>query len=421
MESQSAPGKFQRWIAATISVALLFVLVLFFSERTPPDVMKAPANTMTSALPSQVKASSITAPRKSPDTAGRTDLCGMGMVSIDPDDGKALWDYLDAATRKGWDHWSAALTDSGSLEARAVGLLLNTKFPGTDVSAPVSEQARDDLVQLAAGSGDPAVYALAYYECNLDAQGPPGGACQRISLKRWTQIDSDNAVPWLLLAAKAHANNNTAEESEAYSRAVQARRMDAYVDSLYAFSAADLPSDASSLERFYFGLKLSGIEAVIRPPYFAVASRHCAADAMHDGRLRHECSALAESFVNHGTNLIDFGIGVGIGARTGWPEERVAGLALRRDSLKQALSQTWPPEDSQKWNCAGVAIGSIFIEKQARLGELGAARAALEESGETVEALAAKYTARVDKLVHESQSKTPRQPDAPAGDAAGQD
>jgi hypothetical protein len=79
------------------------------------------------------------------------------------------------------------------------------------------------LVQLALATRDPAIFALANTKCSKTVEEhASSGACPQLTLDQWTRADSDNAVPWLALAAQARRANDKAAEAAAFARAAQA-------------------------------------------------------------------------------------------------------------------------------------------------------------------------------------------------------
>lgn len=105
-------------------------------------------------------------------------------------------------------------------------------------------EARDELVQLAAGSADATLYGLAVGQCRgLFSRGASLGACSRISLSRWTQLDPDNATPWLALAQAAHAAGDTQAEAAAMEKAAQGQQMSSPVESLLSLPGSEMPHD----------------------------------------------------------------------------------------------------------------------------------------------------------------------------------
>src|SRR5258706_5704810 len=149
----------------------------------------------------------------------------------------------------------------------------------------MGQQPRNSLVQLAVGPPDPAVYAIAVRACNAYLD-PAKGACEQISLREWARIDADNATPWLLLAGAARAKSKPAAEADAFNQAAKARRIDSYYDSLLAFTEADLPTDATPLDRWYLAVGVIGIESATAVPEDGVTSKHWSTEAMPDDKVR---------------------------------------------------------------------------------------------------------------------------------------
>jgi hypothetical protein len=157
---------------------------------------------------------------------GTVEICGYGQVQIDKNDSIAIFQQVVALTKGAGTRWLSALQNSGDLRARVAGLLLEGKVTGGDSLHPVAEQTRNEVVQLAAGAGDPAVYAMALSMCGTSAVTDADSACRQLSLQGWARMDPDNAVPWLLLAGKARASHDSATEADAFSHAATAHRID---------------------------------------------------------------------------------------------------------------------------------------------------------------------------------------------------
>ena len=332
------------------------------------------------------------------DGTNTVEICGHGQVSIDKSDAAAMFQHVGALTKGAGARWLSALQNSDDLRARVAGLLLEGKVTGGDSLRPVQEQTRNEVVQLAAGSGDPAVYALALSMCSTAAADDADSACRELSLQRWAQIDPDNAVPWLLLAGKAHSRHDSATEAEAFAHAATAHKINSYSDSVYTFAEPELPQDVTPLERSYLATEVIGVEAAIGLPQYSVASQHCSTIAMQDSTVQQQCRSLAELLVTKGTNLLDLGLGKTIGARAGWPSERVKDLVLEQRALMQSIMQQVPSDEDNIWTCDAVSHANAYMTQRVRLGEIGAARDALERSGESVEELAQKYTEYMDNI-----------------------
>jgi len=426
-EHSPAPARrrFTRWIAAAGGVAGLLLLFMLLYERpheiagpldkAAPQHRAKPAQRsgevdMASPPPSIVE---MLAP--SPDKAGGLEVCGFGKLQLDRGDPMGVAKSLGALARKADAQWKSALLDSDDYRARAVGLML--QGGNLDGDAASVEQARDALVQLATGAADPAVYAMAVHLCNTYADPSPSGSCQHISLREWANIDPDNAVPWLYLAGKASAANDAAGATDALGRAAAAHKTDSYNWSLFAYAQPEMPADATPFEQYYLATELIGYEAARFEPQYTVASNLCSADAVQDERVRQPCDALAELLVSRGTTLLDLGVGKSIGAHVGWPSERLTGLTQEGNALMQSLMQPMATVSTDPWDCNSVRLGNELVRQIARLGELGAARDALERSGETVQEMAQRQSELMEKIRREAAERREQQEGAAASTA----
>jgi hypothetical protein len=112
-----------------------------------------------------------------------------------------------------------------------------------------------------------------------------------------------------------------------------------------------------------------------------------------------------------GTNLLDLGLGKTIGARAGWPRERVKELVLEQHALMQSIIQQAPSDNDKMWTCDAVSRANAYVIQRVRMGELGAARDGLERSGETIEEMAKKYNEYTDNIrrdaLRQEQQKSP--------------
>ena len=355
-----------------------------------------------------------TGPPPRTDGTDTLEVCGHGQVSIDKSDATAIFRHVGALTQGAGARWLSALQNSDDLRARVAGLLLEGKVTGGDSLRPVQEQTRNEVVQLAAGSRDPAVYALALAMCSTAATTDAESACRQLSLQQWAQMDPDNAVPWLLLAGRARSRHDSAAEAEAFSHAATAHAIDSYSDSVYTFAEPELPTDVTPLERSYLATEVIGVEAAIGLPQYSVASQHCSTIAMQDGTVQQQCRSLAELLVTKGTNLLDLGLGKTIGARAGWSSARVKELTIEQDALMESIIQQGPSDNDKMWTCDAVRRTNAYMAQRVRLGEIGAARDALEHSGETVEEMAQKYTEYTDNIRRDALTREQQTPPEPA-------
>ena len=396
-----------KWISAWI-IAALFALGLWLLRQHPPPPPAAiapPASSapLAPAAPSSVSIPPVQAAKQGAD-ADEIDVCGVGKVKLDGDDWTATGNYLDALTKDKRLRWLATLRDSDDYRARAAGLymegLVDRDSPRKD-----PETARDELVQLAVGTKDPAAFALANTKCaNQGENIAAPGACPQLSLEDWARADADNAVPWLQLAAKARRDGDAAAEGAAIARAAQARRYESYNWSLLSFARASMPSDATATERWILTTQVIGVEAAMATPYQSLF-KYCSADALGNPTIHRQCNSLAELMVSKSPTLVEFSIGKSLGARVGWPQERVENLTQELRAWQEILNRESTADPKQPYSCDSVAKGNAFMSQWDELGERGLATQAIERSGESVAELARKYDERLTALTREAQER----------------
>jgi hypothetical protein len=407
----------RKWISGLIVAAVLLGFGFWMWQRPSPlrksvtaVLPPVPPALPAPRWPASIPRAAAEAPKKV-DHSGEIDVCGVGKVKLDRDDWTATGKYFDALTRKSRMRWLSALRNSDDYRARATGLYLEGIF---DRDAPQKdpEAARDELVQLAVGTKDPAVFALAYTKCikGVEDFASPG-ACPQLSLDDWTRADSDNAVPWLQLAAQARREGDGAAESAAFAHAAQAHQYESYNWSLFSFAQPAMPSDITAADRWYLTTQVIGVEAAMPMPYLP-QFQYCSRAAMADATVRRQCNALAELIVNKATTLLEFSMGKSLGARLGWPPEQVENLTQQLRASMQVIAQMTPSDPEQQWNCDSVARGNAYMSEWEQVGERGLARQAIERSGETVAELARKYTEQMAKLTREAQASAETQPAA---------
>jgi hypothetical protein len=88
-------------------------------------------------------------------------------------------------------------------------------------------------------------------------------------------------------------------------------------------------------------------------------------------------------------------VGTAIGARVGWPPARLQGLLDERDALLSVAGEAIDgnPREQAPFGCGAARQLQVANGNRARLGERGAARAALQAGGQSVAEAAAAYRA----------------------------
>ena len=189
----------------------------------------------------------------------------------------------------------------------------------------------------------------------------------------------------------------------------KAKRVDSYIDSLFAFSEQEMPDDISALDRWYLTVQSIGVSAAMVPP-LAPALRYCSVAALQDEQVRAQCGAVAELMVSGSPTLLEFSLGVSLGARSGWSAARVRELAEQRDAWMQVSMSDADIEAKVDWSCAAVEKNNARMRRRVQVGELGALREQVESSGKTVSDLAQRHRAWMEKM----QLKAQREESTPA-------
>jgi hypothetical protein len=387
-----------KWISALLIAAILGFGLWLRQRPTPPaasgPVAAVPTPTPASALldplwPAGMSTSASKTPKKD-DHVDEVEVCGVGKVKLDRDDAAATGKYLDALTKNARLGWLATLRNSDDHRARAGGLylagILDRDSPQKD-----AEAARDELVQLAVSTKDPAIFALAYIKCTKGgADVASQDACPQLNLDDWSRTDVDNAVPWLRLAAKAHGEGDGTAEADAMAHAAQAHEYEPYNWSVFSFTEAAIPKDVTATDRWILATQVIGVEAAMPMPYQPLF-QYCSRDAQSDVAVRRQCSALAELMVSKAATLVDSSVGKSLGARVGWSAERIDSLAQEMKASMWAINEMTGMDPKQQWSCDSVARGNAYMSQFVELGERGLARQAIENSGETVAELSRRY------------------------------
>jgi hypothetical protein len=390
--------------AGLVIIAVLIEFGPWF--RGSPD--SAPPSNASENVPAKprplVPSPALLGAQSLPDNLRKVEICGFGKIALDPTDPMAASRYVGERTAKAARNWLSALLNNDDYRARAAGLFLEGKI-GVPEILPMTAQARDSLVQLAIGTADPAVYATALYACSAKFGTPEDASCPEISVDGWARLDPDNAVPWLLLAGNARGQHDDTAEAQAFGRAAKASMSDSYVYSMYAYAEPELPSDLTPTQRSFLAVDVIGIEAATGHLEYGAALKHCSVEAMRDSNVRQQCSSLAELWVTRGSTMLDFATGRSIGARAGWPAQRVNDLEMRQDALMHTMGETGPEGNDDAWSCDAVRRSNAYVGLMARMGEMAAARDALERSGESVAELAQKHADWMERIRREAQQR----------------
>jgi hypothetical protein len=400
MKDRDRPSRLTHLLRSALVLLLIVAIpvaaVLVAKGRHPTVVGSTKPHPIEQALDHPTARPHTDVPVAKAPSTGSIEVCGYGRLSTDTSDPGDVSRQIGVLAKGAQTRWLSALQDSSDLRARVAGLLLEGKVTGGESLRPVAERTLGEAVQLAVGSGDPAVYAMTMSMCTVAADAD--GVCRQLSLEHWATMDPDNAAPWLLIAGKARAQHDEAAEAAAFSHAAAAHKIDDYSDSLFAFAEAQLPQDVTPLERSYLAIEVIGVQSAVGRPTYSIAARHCPHDGMADDAARRECDSLAELLVTKGGTLLDLGVGTAIGERAGWSSERVKRLREQQHALMQVFVELEPPDSDGFWACDAVNHRNAYLTERVRIGELAAVRDMLERSGETVEAMAQRYAEHVESI-----------------------
>lgn len=306
------------------------------------------------------------------------DVCGHGLINLNAKRSSdietlesrqvAEQGILDGITADASERWEVALLSSPDARVRAVGLLREIAILRTSHEAS-PEAPLHELSLLARRTRDPVVYGLTAQLCTNSPNFRSSDSCAGITIKDWSELDGDNAVPWLLLAQQSAAvSDHSAEESE-LTRASLAHAIDSYGTSQLIYGSSVLPRDLPPLENYYLARSLLEQEDSWPMRHYGAVAKLCSVDSVLDASRSEKCGAIADILLANGKRLTDLYVAAMIGDHVGWPEARTASIRSDLQLLSKSL-----PLIGEFWDCRNAQILSEYVAIRARLGELDAAR-----------------------------------------------
>lgn len=270
MKTEASSGRTWRWIAAFVVLLACLLTVILLFRRAP----QAPLATTTELRSAQPHASSPVAlaqptvdaqraPAPTPNPAVMDDLCGVNGPDRVRAGNETLDQHIARLTEREISRWKKALAASDDPRHQAMGLALTGTQPDDHISTadepiPGNEPSKDTpinnkLVLMATETGDPAIYSLAIGQCRDATNDMASGPCQGLSWEQWANIDPDNGMPWLWIAAKADHAGDQQRVEEALAKASTASRIDSYRSMLSALALGALSGDSGPLEKAVAG------------------------------------------------------------------------------------------------------------------------------------------------------------------------
>jgi len=250
----------------------------------------------------------------------------------------------------------ARLRSSPDPYANAVAIWL--ELPEDDDGRVARER---QLAAMAADTRDPRLYSLALRACWFKSLHE----CQALSARRWSELDPDNAMPWLLMLDEAALRHDASGIQEALFHATHASRLaereqaplQAIVD-----AAGDDPESLVAARTL--AIDAIGLAAAQVGP---AAYRTCRTSTPADANLWQQCTALVDLLEHRSDSLSARRIGAAMDRRmTGdsKPMELVAAQTQRVLALHLVTSSS----------CADLRGKLALMRRMAVDGEAAVAR-----------------------------------------------
>jgi hypothetical protein len=308
-------------------------------------------------------------------------------------------------------------------------LELQARGPLREEGLRASQADREDLARLASSSREATVYALALQACRgaeadagigvarVGTAAAAASACLLLSAEQWARLEPDNGAAWLAVAAAAQRHNDGVGFDAAMSRFAGAATIDphdgAWLGVVDEGHWRGLPPAAQLMGNAWL---IEDAAARALEPY-APAVTWCSRGALADVNRREACARVAGTLADQATTFAGASVGTAIGARVGWPPARLQELLDERDALTAVASDALDGNEREQapFSCAAARHLQVLNGNRARLGERGAARAALQARGQSVAEAAAAY--RAARAVPAGGPLANGLATAPAGDA----
>ena len=262
-------------------------------------------------------------------------------------------------------------------------------FYAAQAAIPVNAEP---LVNLALDSNDISVYATALYACS----GSTTGACAKISYARWAQMEPNNAAAWMMVASEAEKRKDSAARAAALQRAVSASDYKTRLPTLVEVLASDEIQAQTPIVLASTLSMVIGMNAASSIPSMVGFGRHCGRLENMDESRRATCDALATKMAEKDETLMGLMMARSIGERTGWSAERLQPL---KDEFEVYTGQIFDGISTENmFSCEAVSKQNQLLLRTFTLGERGAMREIVKNSGKTLAELAAIYRAQPNPL-----------------------
>ncbi len=349
VEPGPGPGR-SPWVAVGAAVVAVALGLLAWwwagaerpAEPAPPTAADALASAAlravaeAGAMADTASAAASALPASSPASradAGQDPTCPASWKALAGLSGDVIERAFRRARPAALQRASALLVASPDPFERLVGQLLADRARRPD-EAP-SPEAFLALVSEALTGRDARITGLAAQLCaNPSVEAP--AACSSLTPQQWATVDPDNVQPWLAMAARAQDSGDTATVREAMARAAQAQRNRLASTDLVQIARSPALQALAPADRQVLVIDLMGVGVALTAAGTIDVSRLCPTGSMGPGREA-QCSAVAGLLVDQGESLLQRGVGIAIGRRTGWDAEQVAALDAENKAMMEAL------------------------------------------------------------------------------------
>jgi hypothetical protein len=385
-----------RWTALAI-VLLACVLAMFIVRggRTPPKQIAE----ISSAQPFGIRAKSQGADaRAAPhptiaepvSTPVKDELCGVSGSALLRTGDETIEQHVTRVTEPVISRWKGSLTASENPRRRAIALALANARPRPSLGDELSKDTpvNNSLVLLAIETDDPAIYALAIGQCrDWDSGGyaMAAGPCEGLSWEHWANIDPDNAIPWLWIAAQAEYAGDQQGVEEALAKASTAAGIQEYGSALSELAMGALPHDVSPLDKAVAGAEVISIVPGGVP--LAIVSL-CSVTSIQQPLRKERCSTIATVLAKQGSTLIDLALASRLADWLGFPQDTRTALSTEWRNARAALNESVPYpwsglSGTSDFRCSTVLGYDAFIDvRRAARGNERAALAAVSRAAQ---------------------------------------
>lgn len=226
----------------------------------------------------------------------------------------------------------------------------------------------DAVIQQAAGSSDPRVFALGHALCQKVTAGAP--ACAALTAERWTQVDPGNGMPWIELLGAARARGDEAATRDAMAHLAAATSFDTRLYGPAGAVVRQLPPDGRDLASGGdLVTRAIGRAAALPMPEFQPLLEACRNPAGGDEARLRQCRAISDTMYAHSDTMIPF-------ALSGRLLQQATGDASRSEliqSERAVASAHWSPNTGLA-PCRDLREQMRRLDRKARVGEVEAMR-----------------------------------------------